>query len=210
MLNELRRITSTDPYKYSGAMRVKEIVIQPWLDSGARFILEIFVDDVKGDSSEIWELTCNNLAPTDSIPQFVIPRTALKLLDDHPVLLNFSDQVYFSITSRPSNITSLIGEIFIEHTKSCGNWVDFHRLYAGLPETLYTLRENQLAVPAQLTKSFFGVLDKYLVKYQINSIQKSESNYKVLFFSKADTWPDEENFGQSYIVAENFTERRLS
>jgi hypothetical protein len=126
------------------------------------------------------------------------------------LLWHLGDQVYFSVTSKSSDIPALMGELFIKHTKASGNWVDFHWLYSGLPETLETLRENQLAIPAGLKTACFKMLDKYGVEYCINTIQKNDKNYHVLFFSKSDIWPDKENFKQSYIIAKGFSERRLS
>ena len=103
-----------------------------------------------------------------------------------------------------------MGELFIAHTKTCGGWVDFHRLYDGLPQTLETLRENQLAVPLRLKDTCFQVLDRYGVKYKVNSIQENEKGYKLLLFSNDGIWPDDENFGQSFLIAKEFAERKLN
>jgi hypothetical protein len=210
MLEELRRITSTEPYKSYGGMRMKEILITPWDTPNAKFVFEIWIDENEDKAPEMWEVICNDLAQTDGIPQFIIARTQLKVFDNHPVLWHLDDEIYFSITSKSSDIPGLMGELFVEHTKACGNWVGFHWLYAGLPETLETLRENQLAIPAQLKSACFGVLDKYGVGYHVNSVQNNDKAYNVLFFSNSDIWPDEENFKQSYIIAKDFSERRLS
>lgn len=103
-----------------------------------------------------------------------------------------------------------MGDLFIEHTKACGNWVSFHWLYASLPETLATLRENQLSIPVPLKNACFQVLDKFGIKYRVNDIQKNDKLYQILFFSNAEIWPDNENFKQSHIIAETFSERRIS
>jgi hypothetical protein len=210
MLKELRHITSTEPYNSVGVMRMKEIKITPWESPDAKFVLEIWKDEDEATPSEMWEITCSDLAQTDGIPQFIIPRTQLLVFDNHPVLWHLDDQVFFSVSSKSTNIATLMGDLFIEHRKACGNWVDFHWLYSGLPETLQTLRENQMAIPVQLKKACFDVLDKHGVKYNVNTIEKSQKKYQVLFFSKSDIWPDEENFKQSYIIAKEFSERKLS
>ena len=103
-----------------------------------------------------------------------------------------------------------MGELFIEHSKACGNWVEFHRLYHSLPETLATFRENQLAIPSRLKDTCFHVLERHGILCRINDIDKKEKEYQVLFFSNDGNWPDEENFKQSYIIAESSSERRLS
>jgi hypothetical protein len=209
MLEELRRLTSTEPYKSYGGMRMKEILITPWNTPDAKFVFEIWIDENEEAAPEIWEVICNRLAQTNGIPKAIIPTTELKLFDDHPVLWHLDDQIFFSVISKSCEIPALIGELFIEHTRACGNWVDFHGLYAGLEEILETLGENQLAIPARLKAACFKVLDKYGVEYRINSLQTKEKDYHVLFFSTSDIWPDEENFSQGYIIAKQFSGRRL-
>jgi hypothetical protein len=195
MLEELIRITSTEPYKSYGGMRMKEIFIKPCENPDAKFVLEIWTDDREDTPSQLWEVVCGGLAQTDGIPLMIIPRTELKLFDNHPVLWHLDDEIYFSITSK---------------SRACGNWIDFHWHYSGLPETLATLRENQLAIPARLKDACFPIFEKYGVNFQINTIQKNDRAYQVLFFSKSENWPDEENFKQSYIIAETFSERKIS
>ncbi|MDF2189229.1 hypothetical protein [Paraflavitalea sp. CAU 1676] len=209
MLEELRRITSTEPYKRYGGMRMKEVLISPWGSPDAKFVLEVSIDEEDGTVPQLWEIVCNDLAQTDGIPQYIIARTELKVFDNHPVLWQFDDEVFFNITSKSNNIPSLMGDLFIEHTKACGNWVDFHWLYRGLPETLETLRENQLAIPVQLKNACFQVLDKHRVEYRVNEIQENENGHHVLFFSNTGNWPDEENFKQAHIIAKGFSERRI-
>jgi hypothetical protein len=210
MLKELRRITSTEPYKSYGGMSMKEVLIKPWENPNSKFLLEIWTDDREDMPSQLWEVVCGGLAQTEGIPQAIIPRTELKLFDNHPLLWHLDDEIYFSITSKTKSISALMGDLFIEHANTCGNWVDFHWLYSSMPETLSTLRENQLKIPDRLKDACFRVLKKYGVNYRVNSIQKNDKAYQVLFFSKSENWPDEENFKQSYIIAETFSERRIS
>lgn len=209
MLENLRRITSIEPYKSHGGMRINEILITPWNTPNAKFLLEIWIDDNEEKTPEMWEVTCNDLAQTDGIPQAIIPSTELKLFDNHPVLWRFDDEVYFSVTNKLIDIPTFMGELFLEHAKACGNWVDFHWLYTGFPEALETLRENQLAIPARLKTACFKVLDKYGIEYRINTVQNNHKKYHALFFSNSNIWPDGLNFKQSYIIAKEFSERRL-
>jgi hypothetical protein len=211
MLDELMNITSTEPYKSCGGMKVIDISITPWNTQG-RFVFEIWIDEYgNGDiMTQRWEISCIDLAQTDGIPQVIIPGTLLKLYNKHPLLWHLDDEIYFTITSKANNIPALMGELFIEHTKVCGNWVDFHWLYASLPETLETLRENQLGIPAQLKDNCFQIFERYGVQYRINKVQPKEFQYCVLFFSNDNIWPDEENYKQPYIIAKEFSERRIS
>jgi hypothetical protein len=190
-------------------MRVKEISITPWQQPDARFVFELLEDDFLDEEPQVWEVTCEGLDGTDSIPQALIPTTQIKVYDNHPLLWHYEDEIYFSITTTTGDIPMLMGELFIEHSKACGNWIDFQWLYSSLPETLLTLRKNQLAIPAPLQKACFGVLEKHGVSYRINEIQGYEKGYSVLFFSNEENWPDSENFRQSHIIAKTFSERRI-
>lgn len=181
----------------------------PWQNPDGKFVVELSEDDMLDEERQVWEVTCNGLAGTDGIPLALIPTTQIKIYDQHPLLWNFENEIFFSIKSRTDDILALMGDLFIEHSKACGNWIDFHWLYSGLPETLFTLRENQLAIPAPLQKACFSVLEKHNVQYSINEVQENEEGYSVLFFSNTANWPDEENFGQSHIIAKEFSERRV-
>jgi hypothetical protein len=159
----------------------------------------------------LWEVVCNGLGLEDGrqLPNALIPTCQIKLLETHPLLWQYENEISFSIITGTEAISSLIGDLFIEHSNACGNWIHFHWLYSSLPETLLTLRENQLAIPAPLKDACFRVLDKYGVRYSINQIQEGEKGYNLLFFSSTKIWPDEENFGQPYIIAKEFLERRI-
>jgi hypothetical protein len=166
MLDELRQITSTKAYKSSGGMKIKEISIRPFETPDAKMVLEVWEDEEESTPVQKWELTFTDLAQTNGIPQFIIPRTQLKIFEDHPALWHLDDEVFYTITSKAENIPSLMGELFIAHTKACGNWVDFPWLYDGLPQTLENLGENQLAIPVRLKQTCFQILERYGVKYQ--------------------------------------------
>jgi len=209
MLEELIRITSMEPYKSNGGMRVREISIRPWETPNAKFVFEVWTDEWKDDEHEMWEVTCADLAQTQGIPIGLIPRTQIKLYDDHPVLWDSDDEVYFTALSGTKDIPALMGELFIEHSKLCGNWLDFHRYYDGLPQTLETLRENQLAIPIRLKEMCFQVLERHGVQFRINTVEQHDNKYQALFFSNEAIWPDNENFSQSYIMANEFSARRL-
>ena len=208
MIEELIQLTSIHP---DSGMRVKEILVNPWQSPNAKFLFEIWKDGMSDDPHEIWEVTCMDLRDNQGIPLAVMCGTQLKLYEDHPLLWN--REVYFTITGGTQNILALMGELFIEHTKFCGNWVDFHWLYSGLAETLDTLRENKLAIPINLKDSCFDILDRHGVTYQVNSIDNEGQDFlkdcQVLFFSH-ENWPDSENFRQSYIIGKGFTALRVS
>lgn len=208
MLEELLKLTSTEPYASRGGIRIKEVLILPWENPDAKIILEIWTDDWNDDPPQKWELTCTHLAQTENIPLAVFGGSAIRMYDDHPLL--WHDRVYFSITGGANDIAALMGDLFIAHSTACGGWVDFYQLYGGLAETLRTLRENQLAIPTRLKDACFGTLDRHGVSYQVNTIQQRERTYHLLLFSYELNWPDNENFRQPYIIAEAISARRMA
>lgn len=209
----LRQVTSTDSYKANGSVRVKEICFNPWESPVARFVFEVIIDDFSIDVKDIvpekWEVICSGADVTDGVPLYLYPRAQIKLFDDHPILWAFDDEIYFSVTSKPKSIPALMGDLFIEHTKVCGNWVDFQWLYSGLPGA-FELNENQLAIPARLKDACFQVLERHGVQYRVNCFQENQKGHRVLFFSYEAAWPDNENFKQGYIIAKDFSERKIS
>jgi hypothetical protein len=209
MLDELRHITSSEPYLSGGGMKIKEISVLPSGTPNARLEIEIWIDDFNSLVTQTWELTCNGLGTLNGVPQYVIPRSQLRLYDDHPLLWD-DREIYFTVTSKADSIPALMGDLFIEHTNACGNWVDFHWLYDGLQDTLQSLRENQLAIPSRLQTACFPILERHGVQYRINASETNHEGYQVLLFSNPKTWPDYENFRQSYIIAKEFSERRIS
>lgn len=209
MIEELMLITSTETYNLNGGMRIKEISIKPWESPNSKFLFEVWTDGWTDSPHEMWEVTCVDVQDPKGIPLAVMSGTQIKLFDDHPLL--WTREIYFTITGGIENIPALMGDLFIEHTKICGNWVDFHWLYSSLPETLETLLENQLAIPVNLRDSCFQILGRHGVKFRVNSIEKDDyfKDCQVLFFGH-ENWPDSENFRQSYIIGKGFSARRLS
>ena len=116
MLNSLRHITSTEPYKSSGGVQIREVTITPWKEPEVTIILEIYPNcNSEFQESETWELHCHDLALSIEIPQAIVPRAEIKIMDDHPLLWRFENEILFTVKSCPADIPSLMGDLFIEH-----------------------------------------------------------------------------------------------
>ena len=209
MLQELIQLTSTEIFRSYGGMRISETVLKPWETPDARFTFEIWTDDREDADWQTWELTCRDLINFQEVPIIVIPGTELKLYDDHPVLWGWGDEVYYTITSKAGNIAAIMGDLFIEHSKACGNWVDFAWFYQALPDVLAMPEDNQLKVPARLQHMCFEVFKAHGVQYRIIGTQSAVRKYQVLYFSQTNAWPDEMNFRQPYIIAGEFSAKRI-
>ncbi|MGF2411491.1 hypothetical protein [Ferruginibacter sp.] len=212
MLDQIQTITSSEGYLKGGGIKILEVLFTPWENTELKIRLEIFIEFDYGERTETqtWEISCKGTWGSKGIEHPKIPHTQIKLLKDHPVLWDDDDSSYYSVKGTCENIPEFMGDLYIAHKSICGDWIDFHRLYSSLPETLKTQRENQLKIPNRLQKSCFEVFDKHGIKYEINEVEKKRIDYYVLFFSTPDIWPDDQNFMQAYVIAEYFEEVRIT
>lgn len=213
MLKQLIQLTNSDGYKQNGGMRIKEVSIRPWDESEVKILFEIFINNMIKELSQrqTWQITCKGIMynTASRIHEPKIPHTQIKVFTEHPVLWNYSDSIYFSVKGIPDNISEVIGDLFSAHDKACGNWVDFHWLFSGLPETLKTQRRNQLAVPEKLFETYNAIFKKHNITVSVNEHQKEDNSLAVLFFSNPDIWSDDYSFGQPYLVAKKFEEKQI-
>ena len=209
MLEQLTRLTTSDDYLEHGTMRIKEVLVRPWEEKEVLITLEIIIDLPSHQEADrqTWQIACKDVMYNTSnrIHEPKV-RPQIKVLTHHPVLWNYGRQTYFSVSGICNNISQLMGDLFAEHDKACGGWVDFHWLYSGLPETLLTQRENQLAVPSPLADTCFKVLKKYDIGYIINEECDGETGLSMLLFSDFNNWDDNYSWGQPYLIAKEYWE----
>lgn len=214
MLEQLIQLTNSENYKQNGGMRITEVLIRPWDENEIKIKLETFIDDPVEEQlsqKQIWQITCKDIMYNTSsrIHEPKIPHTQIKLFTEHPVLWNYGNSIYFSINGVCDNISEVVGDLFSAHDKACGNWVDFHWLFASLPETLKAQRRNQFAVPEKLFETYSSIFKAHQINVSINEHQKGEDNLAVLFFSNPNICSDEYSFGQPYLVAKKFEETKI-
>jgi len=209
MLDQLTQLTNSDEYIQRMNLFITEVVIRP--KEEMRITLEIFDDFSKNveKDKQVWEIICKDIiySTSNKIHEPKRPYNRINVYTDHPVLLNYVSSVYFSITGTCDNIAELMGDLFIAHDKTCGDWVDFHWLFSSLPETLRTLRSNQLSLPEKLFPIYAEVFKKHNLQFTINEVDKQENDLTVLIFGNPDVAPDNYCFGQPYVVAGSFEER---
>jgi hypothetical protein len=212
MLEQLIRLTASPEYLERGSMRVKEVLIRPWEGVPIKIILDVYFENDQSLAIQTWELICKDIMynTSNKVHEPKIPQTQIKLYSEHPILWNYDDETFYSVKGTSANISELMGDLFIANSNASGNWVAFDDLFWSLPKTLETQRKNQLAMPNQLCEPCFEVFKKHKIEYVINSVQKGQrEGLNVLFFSRPQNWPDNESFGQPYLVAKEFGERSL-
>jgi hypothetical protein len=116
--------------------------------------LEAEYEDFGEDSALIkqWNIACEGFANQRLRAGYLIPFYGIKVLQDHPILLNYDSKTSFSITDGGSckDVSLLMGELFVIHNEKCGNWVQFHGIFGFLPTLLKTNTEFNLEAPTAL------------------------------------------------------------
>ncbi|RYF92512.1 MAG: hypothetical protein EOO02_24915 [Chitinophagaceae bacterium] len=169
------------------------------------------IEDQHGElQTETWELLCRGFWNQKAIPS-VIPLCAqLVMYNDHPLLWEHQAETFLTLTNTCENIPALMGDLFSSHIEVCGAWIDFGRLYHFLPAFLGESENKQIGIPTALVNSFIKVLAKHKVSYKITENYVTQRKFQMLFCSYPHNWPDDQNFGQPHIIAEEFIARRLS
>ncbi|MEJ7559896.1 MAG: hypothetical protein WKF66_16410 [Pedobacter sp.] len=150
-----------------------------------------------------WNIACEGLFGQRLRAGYLMPLYGIKVLQDHPILLNYSSETCFSITGGCENIALLMGELFLVHNQKCGNWVQFHRIFGFLPTLLETNTDFTLVGPTALVEHYRPVLQRHKINYKTKALEPRLEMPSVLLFS-SDYFPDRYDHGQSYIVATSF------
>ena len=166
-------------------------------------------DENRYHEKQQWEVKCEGFYGQQVELVIFASIFQIKIFQSHPVLWNSGPERYFSITGDNSNISELVGELFIAHNQACGNWVDFHKLFGFLPRILKTKSENQLAVPEPLLSHYLKVFEKYKIACTLNEYQENAEELSALLFTNPE-YPDNYSYGQSYVIAETFQATRCT
>jgi hypothetical protein len=152
-----------------------------------------------------WNIACKGFVKERLRAGYLIPFYGIKVLQDHPILLNYESKTSFSITDSGSckNLSSLMGELLVIHKEKCGNWVQFDRLFGFLPNLLKTNTEFTLEAPTTLLDYYLSVFQRHELNYKIKDLQPKLGHYSVLLFSSAHH-SDNYDYGQPYVVATSF------
>jgi hypothetical protein len=205
-MEQLINLTNSTDFFTDWAFFVTGFDLKP---ATARMIvsLEAHYEDFEKDSALIiqnWNISCEGFIGQRLRAGYLIPFYGIKVLDDHPILLNYGSETCFSITANLcEDISLLIGELFLIHNEKCGNWVQFHRIFGFLPKLLETETEFKLAAPTALLEYYLPVLQRHKIKYKIETLQTKPEHPLVLLFSSKH-YPDSYDYGQPYIVATSF------
>lgn len=206
MLERLIEITNSEEFLQDGHISIKEVVVrQREFDLRVIFDIKYSVEEITKYHCDIY---CESIAYTTSnrLHEYKRPYNRINLYRDHPVLQNYESSHFLTLKGASVNIAELLGDLFIVHDKTCGNWVDFHWLFNSVPNHLETKEGATIEMPERLLESYKPIFDKHKLTFIIIETTDVQNDYSVLVFGNPDISPDNYNFGQPYIVAEKFTE----
>ena len=203
-MEQLIRLTNSDDFIDNWAFFVTGLNLVP--RTGKMIIsLEAFYDQFDEQfegHKRSWKIACEGFFDHHLHAGYLRPFYQIKVLTEHPVLWNYGAETYFSIQGSCKDIPSLMGDLFLIHNKTCGNWVKFHSVFGFLPTILETETGNQLAAPTPLWQRYLKIFERHNVSYTVNETQQNQQ-LAALFFGSAD-FPDHYNYGQPYVAAKKF------
>jgi hypothetical protein len=207
MLDRLIEITNSENFIQAGHIAIKEVIVrQREFDLRIIFDIQDIIQEISNFHCEIY---CEGIAYTTSnkLHEFKRPYNRINLYNNHPVLWNYESSHFLTLRGVNANISELMGDLFLVHDKACGNWVDFHSLFHGIPGEINSTDGVRVEIPARLLESYTPVFDKHKLTFTHAVTDGRNHEYSVLIFGNPDISPDHYNFGQPYIVAEKFTEK---
>ena len=206
MLETLIEITNSDDFVQNGHIAIKEVIARQ-KEFDLRLIFDI-QDSIQEVAKYHCEVYCEGIAYTTSnrLHEFKRPYNRINLYHDHPVLWNYESSHFLTLRGVDANISELMGDLFIVHDKACGNWIDFHWLFNGIPDRIHATEGVRIEIPTRLLEDYKPVFEKHKLTFTVDETTDVNNEYCVLIFGNPDISPDNYNFGQPYIVAEKFTE----
>jgi hypothetical protein len=213
MLDQLIQFTNSREYIQNCGLYITEVIIKPGEDSEMKITLEILdrFEPEPNDGKQIWEINCIGIiySTSNKIHEPKTPYDRINLYRDHPILWNYDDKQWFKTKGTCTNISALIGDLFMAHDKACGDWVDFHWLFHYLPKALAAQKEQNFHVPQKLIEVYVNIFRQYGLDCLLTEKQQGQTDLSVLIFGNSDISPDDYCFGQPHVVAEKFQATRL-
>lgn len=166
---------------------------------------------------EHWQLISHQTIDFSGIfANLYLPYIKLKILTEHPLLWTFNKPVLeCEMNNFPKNPSEFIGDLFFEHEKITGNWIQLTKNFWSLNKSYKTNGKRNLSIPKPLEEPIKRICEKhgieFFVKNEIDGDKKgyaNRPNAKLLIFGNEDVSPNDFNLGQPYIIADEFIANR--
>ncbi len=175
-------------------------------------LFDIIFDNDHKQATQSWQITCKNIiySITNKIHEPKLPFKSISIYDQHPVLWNFSNNVFVIIKGQNEKSDTLFTDLLRAHYNLCGNWVDFLAIFSpkffndSLNSTI------KISYPEELNDAYKKVFTYHNIELVLKEKVENKTNLKALIFGNPRTCSDFICFGQPYIVAESFEAIQVS
>ena len=167
---------------------------------------------------EEWKITCEETIDYEGFKNKVLlPYVKMEILSNHPLLLEYQEGITeFYIKNAPEDLRHFYGDINIILEKEFGNWIKLSDLFWNLEDCFSKNKELYLPLSDTLLKSIQKICIAHNVDFKTGKRKfgkelgyRNKPNCKLLILGNTDVSPNNYNFKQHYVIAENFKFERL-
>jgi hypothetical protein len=176
--------------------------------------INLFLDDRDFNETTIikqeWKIIANNSYEINNFwNENLLPFIKLEILKEHPLLWKYKySTVQCEISELPNEINQFIGELYFELEKITGNWICFQDIIFGIQKFHKGNNRVKISIPKPLKQTFQEVTGKFKMKFAVIEENEISETYvdeiKVLIFGNKDVSPNNYNFKQPYVIAQEF------
>lgn len=206
MLEGLIRLTNSENFIDNWAFFVTEIS-RPSRSGNVTVKLEALYDGFEErhfDKKNNWQLLCKNYEAHRLEMGYLRPFYQMKIYEDHPLIWNYQGEFYvLTVKGDCHHPLPLMEELFTVNNQASGGWTNFFEVFGFLPAVFKEQRQPQFSVPKRLVNVYAEIFQKYGMDVSWQKDYENDAELKVLLFS-GDQYPDNQDCGQLFIVAEDF------
>jgi hypothetical protein len=204
MLNELISFTNREDFWGNWHLQLEQAQFK---QNTLTFILSTMKDanPPADDTLQWWRVECKGLVTESGIGRLNVPNYRISLLNEHPLLWQYEERLHLLLTGKVKSLPELLGEMFLIHIKTCGNWLDFNGMVAGLHWRLQQEGEAEMLLPQRLLLVYQPILEKHGLKVDVKPGFDATPGLMMLLIGNPHISEDDYRFGQVYVVAKGFS-----
>jgi hypothetical protein len=204
MLDELIAFTNREDFWGNWHLRLEQAQFQ---QNTLTFIVSTIKDAYPpaDDTLQWWRVECKGLVTESGIGRLNVPNYRINLLSEHPLLWQYEERLHLLLTGKVKSLSELLGEMFLKHIETCGNWLDFNGMVAGLHWRLLQEGEAEMLLPHRLLAVHQPILEKHGLVVNVEPGLDATPGLKMLLIGNPHMSEDNYRFGQVYVVAKEFS-----